>query len=151
MGRWRRRPCEGTPCREPALLHPARAPAGSDPFFKSPAATAAAPALQTQDALAAEDEKQDPLGKGNDPAGKGLQLTGGKFGLDLFGGALKAEGKTFNGFSPYPQWVPGRDANAPANGLLTEEPGTPPLKRPGAQFMLSADLMKLIPWFRKNL
>lgn len=86
-----------------------------------------------------------------DPRGGGYGLTGGKLGLDFFDGALKAEGKTFNELSPYPQWVPGREPGAPATGLMNEVPGMPATKRSGAQFMLNADLMKLIPWFKKNL
>ena len=85
-----------------------------------------------------------------DPAGKGFGLSGGSFGLDFFGGALKAEGKTFKELSPYPQLVPGRDPGMAASWLMQETPGMPMVKRPGYQFMLNADMMKLWPWLRRN-
>lgn len=290
MGKFWRKRCDGTQCKDPTFFSPARAPAAVDPFFKSPAADAAhaahstdVPGLQKEDVpQPAEKEKKDPLVEGlkttaeklaeheplkkwadpklhqlklslwdklspadkaamltfmglnvgiggaafaaspqlrrtlsdvnigkplgwipyspiegfkyklpeagktgtglsadftlnpylallqkhrpgfflsgatlglestYDPAGKGLGLTGGKFGLDFFGGALKAEGKTFNELSPYPQWVPGRDPGAPGTGLMNELPGMPATKRSGAQFMLNADLLKLIPGLNKK-
>jgi hypothetical protein len=83
--------------------------------------------------------------------GKGLSLTGGKFGLDFFGGALKAEGKTFKDLSPYPQLVPGREPGAPASWLMQEVPGQPRIGRPGYQFTVNADLLKLFPQLRQVL
>lgn len=77
-------------------------------------------------------------------------ITGGKFGLDFFGGGLKAEGKTFNELSPYPMLIPGRDPGDAASWLMQETPGMPTIKRPGYQFMVNADLMKMWPWLRKN-
>ena len=53
-----------------------------------------------------------------DPAGKGFSLTGGKFGLDFFGGGLKAEGKTFKDLSPYPLLIPGTQPGEP--GLVAD-------------------------------
>lgn len=86
-----------------------------------------------------------------DPSGKPFDLTGGKFALDFFGGSLKAEGRTFRELGAYPRWEPGRDPGDPMTRVMAESPGLPPLKQSGAQFMLNADLMKLVPWFRKNL
>ncbi len=81
-----------------------------------------------------------------DPTGKGLALTGGKFGLDFFGGALKAEGKTFKDLSPYPLWMPGNQPGEPGSWLMQSVPGLPPMKTgPGFQFMVNADLLKLFP------
>lgn len=85
-----------------------------------------------------------------DPAGQGFGLTGGKFGLEFFGGALKAEGKTFNSLSQYPQLMHGRDG-MPPSWLMQETPGM--LDRqtgPGFQFMLNADLLQLIPDLKKH-
>jgi hypothetical protein len=84
-----------------------------------------------------------------DPARKSFGLTGGKFGLELFGGALKAEGKTFNELSPYPQLLPGSGPGESPSWLMQEVPGMPMIKRPGYQFMLNADLLKLFPQLRK--
>jgi hypothetical protein len=84
-----------------------------------------------------------------DPTGKGLSLTGGKFGLDFFGGALKAEGKTFKDLSPYPLLVPGREPGAPGSWLMQEVPGMPQIGRPGYQFTINADLLKLFPQFQR--
>ena len=84
-----------------------------------------------------------------DPAGKGFGLTGGKFGLDFLGGGLKAEGKTFNELSPYPQLLMGRDG-MPPSWLMQEVPGKPNMKAgPGYQFTLNADLLKLVPSLKK--
>jgi len=80
-----------------------------------------------------------------DPTGKGLSLTGGKFGFDFFGGALKAEGKTFKDLSPYPLLIPGREPGAPGSWLMQEVPGLPQIGRPGYQFTINADLLKLFP------
>jgi hypothetical protein len=80
-----------------------------------------------------------------DPSGKGFGLTGGKVGLEFFGGALKAEGKTFKDLSPYPLLQPGRDPGAPGSWLMQEVPGLPQIGRPGAQFTINADLLKLFP------
>jgi hypothetical protein len=84
-----------------------------------------------------------------DPAGKGLSLTGGKFGLDFFGGALKAEGKTFKDLSPYPLLTPGREPGAPGSWLMQQVPGLPQIARPGYQFTINADLLKLFPQFQR--
>ncbi len=84
-----------------------------------------------------------------DPTGKGLSLTGGKFGLDFFGGALKAEGKTFKDLSPYPRLIPGRGPGAPASWLMQEVPGMPQIGRPGYQFTINADMLKLFPQLTK--
>lgn len=84
-----------------------------------------------------------------DPKG-GFNLTGGKFGLDFFGGGLKAEGKTFNSLSPYPMFVPGRDG-MPGSTIMQQYPGLSDVKTgPGFQFMLNADLLKLFPNLRKK-
>ena len=80
-----------------------------------------------------------------DPAGKGFSLTGGKFGLDFLGGGLKAEGKTFKDLSPYPLLIPGTRAGRPGSWLMQEVPGMPQIGRPGYQFMINADLLKLFP------
>lgn len=85
-----------------------------------------------------------------DPATDHLRPTGGRLGLEFFDGALKAEGRTFTEISPYPLWVPGRVPGDPSGQLMGESPGLPALKLPGAQFMLSADMLKLFPWLRKN-
>ena len=84
-----------------------------------------------------------------DPTGKGLSLTGGKFGLDFFGGALKAEGKTFKDLSPYPLLIPGREPGAPGSWLMQEVPGMPQVGRPGYQVTINADLLKLFPQFQR--
>jgi hypothetical protein len=84
-----------------------------------------------------------------DPAGKQLSLTGGKFGLDFFGGGLKAEGKTFKDLSPYPQMLPGQPG-MPGGTLIQEVPGMPKIDRPGYQFTLNADLLKLFPGLQKK-
>lgn len=80
---------------------------------------------------------------------KGFSFTGGKFGLDFFGGALKAEGKTFNTLSAYPFLAPGGGAGDPPRWIMNQTPGMPDMKTPGAQFMLNADLLKLIPGMKK--
>lgn len=85
-----------------------------------------------------------------EPASHRFGVTGGSFGMDFFGGALKAEGKTFRELSPYPQLVPGGGPGAPPTWLMNEEPGMPSIKKSGKQFMLNADLLKLFPWLRKN-
>ena len=84
-----------------------------------------------------------------DPTRRNFGLTGGHFGLELFGGGLKAEGKTFKELSPYPQLLPGRDAGDTPSWLMQEVPGMPSIKRPGYQFMLNADLLKLFPHLQK--
>lgn len=84
-----------------------------------------------------------------DAAGKGLSLTGGKFGLDFFGGGLKAEGKTFKDLSPYPQMIPGAPG-MPGSTLMQELPGMSQVGRPGYQFTLNADLLKLFPGLQKK-
>jgi hypothetical protein len=85
-----------------------------------------------------------------DPTGKGFGITGGKFGLDFFGGALKAEGKTFKSLSPYPMLMPGMGPGYEPNWLMNQTPGMPDLKQPGFQFMLNADLLKLFPGLQKR-
>ncbi|MFD0320815.1 hypothetical protein [Lysobacter gummosus] len=85
-----------------------------------------------------------------DPTGKGFNITGGKFGLDFFGGALKAEGKTFNSLSPYPMLTPGTGPGDDPTWLMNQTPGLPDHKQSGFQFMLSADLLKLFPGLRKR-
>jgi hypothetical protein len=282
MGKRWRRQCDGTQCRDPTHFHPARAPTGSDPFFKPVGGAADVPDVHKQDeAPAAEPEHEDPLvdglkttgeqllehepfkkwyepkarylklklwdelkpgekaallgfagvnigmagaafasnpqlraalsdtniakplgwipyspiagfkyklpGAGKtateysvdftlnpylellqkrrpgfpltgatfglessyDPQG-GFNLTGGRFGLDLLGGGLKAEGRTFNELSPYPQLLMGRDG-MPPSWLMHESPGMPNLKTgPGYQFTLKADMLKLFPSLRKH-
>jgi hypothetical protein len=86
-----------------------------------------------------------------DPSGKGFSLTGGRFGLDFLGGAVKAEGKTFNDLSPYPLLVPETQPGAPASWLMQEVPGMPKIDRSGYQFMINADLLKLFPSLQKVL
>jgi hypothetical protein len=86
-----------------------------------------------------------------DPAGKGPSLTGGKFGLDFFGGGLKAEGKTFKDLSPYPLLLPGTQPGEPGAWLMQEVPGLPKINRPGYQFTINADLLKLFPQLRRVL
>jgi hypothetical protein len=85
-----------------------------------------------------------------DPARKGLSLTGGKFGLEFFGGGLKAEGKTFKDLSPYPQMSPGAPG-MPGSMLMQDVPGMPKIDRPGYQFTVNADLLKLFPELQKKL
>ena len=85
-----------------------------------------------------------------DRTGKGVSLTGGKFGLDFFGGALKAEGKTFKELSPYPLLHRSDVPGEPASWVQQQYPGLPMIKEPGFQFMLNADLLKLFPSWRKN-
>jgi hypothetical protein len=84
-----------------------------------------------------------------DPTGKGFSLTGGRFGLEFFGGGLKAEGKTFKDLSPYPLLIPGRDSGAPGSWLMQEVPGLPQIGGPGYQFTINADLLKLFPQLAK--
>jgi hypothetical protein len=80
-----------------------------------------------------------------DPAHKSFGITGGKFGLDLFGGGLKAEGKTVHEVSPYPQYIPGREG-MPGGLLMQSYPALPMIKTgPGFQFMLNADILTLFP------
>jgi len=86
-----------------------------------------------------------------DPAGKGLSLTGGKFGLGFFGGGLKVEGKTFKDLSPYPLLLPGSQPGEPGSWLMQEVPGMPKIGGPGYQFMLNADMLKLFPALKKWL
>ncbi len=85
-----------------------------------------------------------------DPAGGGFNVTGGKFGLDLFGGGLKLEGKTFKELSPYPFLHRSDTPGEPASWLMQSVPGEPMIKQPGFQFMLNADLMKM-RWFRRMI
>lgn len=85
-----------------------------------------------------------------DPANKNFSLTGGKFGLDFFGGALKAEGKTFKDLSPYPLLIPGHEPRASDSWLIQEVPGLPKIGRPGYQFTINADLLKLFPRLKKR-
>ena len=84
-----------------------------------------------------------------DPAHGQFGLTGGKFGLEFLGGGLKAEGKTFKDLSPYPQLVPGAEPGMPASWLMQEVPGLPHMGRPGYQFTVNADLLKLFPGLRQ--
>jgi hypothetical protein len=84
-----------------------------------------------------------------DPAGKGFSLTGGKFGLDFFGGGLKAEGKTFKDLSPYPLLLPGTEPGQPGSRLMQEVPGLPKIGGSGYQFMINADLLKLFPQLQR--
>jgi len=84
-----------------------------------------------------------------DPTGKGFSLTGGKFGLDFFGGGLKAEGKTFKDLSPYPLLLPGTQPGEPGSWLMQEVPGLPKIGAPGYQFTINADLLKLFPQFQR--
>lgn len=84
-----------------------------------------------------------------DPAGKGLSLTGGKFGLEFFGGGLKAEGKTFKDLSPYPLLLPGTEPGAQGSWLMQEVPGLPQMGGPGYQFTINADLLKLFPQLQR--
>lgn len=85
-----------------------------------------------------------------DPAGGGFNLTGGKFGLDFLGGALKAEGKTFKSLSPYPMLMPGMGPGYEPTWLMSQTPGMPGLEQPGFHFMLNADLLKLFPGLKKR-
>lgn len=85
-----------------------------------------------------------------DPNGRGFDITGGKFGLDFFDGALKAEGKTFKSLSPYPMLMPGMGPGYEPNWLMNQTPGMPDLKASGFQFMLNADLLKLFPGLKKR-
>lgn len=85
-----------------------------------------------------------------DPNGRGLDLTGAKFGLDFFDGALKAEGKTFKSLSPYPMLMPGMGPGYEPNWLMNQVPGMPDMKASGFQFMLNADLLKLFPGLKKR-
>lgn len=85
-----------------------------------------------------------------DPTGKRFDVTGGKFGLDFFGGALKAEGKTFKSLSPYPMLMPGMGPGYEPTWLMNQTPGMPDIKQPGFQFMLNADLLKLFPGLKKR-
>jgi hypothetical protein len=84
-----------------------------------------------------------------DPAGKGFSLTGGKFGLDFFGGGLKAEGKTFKDLSPYPLLYRGAHPGELPTTVMQEVPGLPQIGRPGYQFTINADLLKLFPQLTK--
>jgi hypothetical protein len=85
-----------------------------------------------------------------DSAGKGFSLTGGKFGLDFFGGGLKAEGKTFKDLSPYPLLLPGTQPGQPGSWLMQEVPGLPKIGGPGYQFTINADLLKLFPQLQRS-
>jgi hypothetical protein len=85
-----------------------------------------------------------------DPSGKGFSVTGGKAALDLFGGGLKLEGKTFKDLSQYPLLLPGTQPGEPGSWLMQEEPGLPKLQRPGYRFTINADLLKLFPGLRKH-
>jgi len=81
-----------------------------------------------------------------DPAGGGFSLTGGKFGLDFFGGGLSASGSIFNkgSISPYPIYGPGAT-------IVKEFPGLPDLKTgPGYGGMLNVDFVKLYDFFHKK-
>ena len=85
------------------------------------------------------------------PTGRGFNLTGGKFGLDFFGGALKAEGKAFNELSPYPLLHRSDMPGEPASWLMQQYPALPNIKTgPGFQFLLNADLLNLIPGLKKK-
>lgn len=76
--------------------------------------------------------------------GQGLAATGGRFSLGLFGGGIKAQGKSFTELSPYPTLIPGATPFEPSSMLMQSVPGLPPLQTgPGFQFMLSVDLVKL--------
>ncbi len=80
--------------------------------------------------------------------GQGLSLTGGKFGLEFFGGGLKAEGKSFTETSSYPTIIPGAGPLETPSTLMQSVPGLPPIQtEPGFQMMISADLYKLFPSF----
>jgi hypothetical protein len=85
-----------------------------------------------------------------DPKGGDFRLTGGKFGLDFLGGALKAEGKTFNSLSPYPMLMPGMGPGYEPTWSMNQTPGMPDQKLSGFQFMLSADVLKLFPGLKKR-
>ncbi|WP_363797124.1 hypothetical protein ABU614_18050 [Lysobacter firmicutimachus] len=90
------------------------------------------------------------LESGYDPTGRGFNLTGGKFGLDFLDGALKAEGKTFKSLSPYPMLMPGMAPGYEPTWLMNQTPGMPDLQRPGFQFMLNMDILKLFPGLKKR-
>jgi hypothetical protein len=85
-----------------------------------------------------------------DPAHGQFGFTGGKFGLEFFGGGLKAEGKTFKDLSPYPLLVPGTQPGMPASWLMQQMPGLPHMGSPGYQFTVNADLLKLFPGLAKK-
>lgn len=75
---------------------------------------------------------------------QGFNLTGGKLWLDFFGGSLKAQGSISNELSPYPRLDFGREGQPP-NWFMQEYPALPMIKGPDYRFVLSADLMELIP------
>lgn len=82
--------------------------------------------------------------------GQRPSFTGGKFGLEFFGGGLKAEGKSFTELSPYPLFLPGTAPFEPSTTLMQGFPGLPPIQTgPGFQVMISADLYKLFPGLAK--
>lgn len=83
------------------------------------------------------------------PAGSGLSVSGGKFGMEFFGGGLTLAGKSFTELSPYPMFLPGSSPVEPPSTLMQSVPGFPPLPTgQGFQVMLSADLLKLFPRLR---
>lgn len=87
-----------------------------------------------------------------DPSGTGFGLSGGNLKLGFLDGALGFKGSIFNekSISPYPLMVPGVNGMGPS-WIMKEFPGMPDMKTgPGAEFMLSADFMKM-PWFRRML
>jgi hypothetical protein len=86
-----------------------------------------------------------------DPTGRNVSLTGGKFGLEFFGGGLKVEGKTFKDLSPYPQLLHGRHPGDSPLWLMQEVPGQPQIGGPGHQLMINADMLKLFPALTKWL
>lgn len=72
-------------------------------------------------------------------------ITGGKGALELFGGVLKAEAKTFTKLSPYPLLLPGSGFDPPSR-LMQSYPGLPSTETGfGAQATLSVDLAKIFP------
>ena len=77
--------------------------------------------------------------------GSGFSPTGGSFGLEFFGGALKAEGKTFTELSPYPMLIPGAGLDPPSM-LMQSYPELPGMQTGlGGQVTISADLAKFFP------
>lgn len=74
MGKLRRKPCDGSQCRDPAFFHPpSKTAPGADPFFKSTAGVDA-PLIQKEDAPEApkEEEKKDPMVEGLKVTGEQL-------------------------------------------------------------------------------
>lgn len=86
-----------------------------------------------------------------DPAGGGFGLTGGKLGLDFFGGGLTAQGSIFtqSTISPYPMILQGPDMTGT---LMKEIPGMPDMKTgPGWSVQLNVDVVKLGTAVKKHL